>query len=182
MSNAFRLIHGGRQDTGAGADISPCGKYRYTLWRRWSEYGPLATFVMLNPSTADATVDDPTIRKCMGFAKRWGKSGIWVVNLFALRSTDPMGLLSVSEPFGPNNWDWLRAAAEHDEVVCAWGATGGAKVQNLIKWRIASVLPLLANASGNRGLFCLGKAKNGAPRHPLMLSYDTPLQAYEAFK
>jgi hypothetical protein len=96
-----------------------------------------------------------------------------VVNLFALRSTDPMGLLAASDPFGPENLSWLRAAAEHDEVTCAWGATGGAKVQNLIRWRIASVVPIMKTADGNRGLFCLGRAKNGAPRHPLMLAYGT---------
>jgi len=73
--------------------ISPCSQYRYWLLRRWSNR-PLATFVMLNPSTADANSDDATIRKCMGFADAWGLGGIWVVNLFALRSTNPYGLVS----------------------------------------------------------------------------------------
>lgn len=84
------------------ASISECGLYRYLLGRAWGD-GPLLPFIMLNPSTADADIDDPTIRRCMGFAKREGTSGVSVANLFALRSKDPSALLTVSGRVGPGN-------------------------------------------------------------------------------
>lgn len=171
--------------------ISPCKRYRYWLLRRWGNY-PLATFVMLNPSTADANSDDPTIRKCMGFADSWGMGGIWVVNLFALRSTNPYGLVSdevgrrhaldggvLTRAVGPDNDGWLRAACEHDSPVLAWGATGGSHVARLVDARLRRAFPMMAHAEGVQELRCLGRAKNGHPRHPLMLAYSTPLERFE---
>jgi hypothetical protein len=175
-----------------GAVISDCGRYRYALWRKWSNDGPVATFVMLNPSVADARVDDPTIRKCVGFARRWGRSGIWVVNLFALRSTNPYGLVSaengsryaidaalMARAVGPDNDDWLRAACEYESPVLAWGATGGAHVGKLIDARLRRALPMMGTAEGIGELTCLGRSKSGHPRHPLMLAYSTPLERFE---
>jgi hypothetical protein len=134
---------------------------------------------MLNPSTADAHADDPTIRKCMGFARRWGMSGIWVVNLFALRSTDPAGLLDAPDPIGPENNDWVRAAIEYDRPVFAWGATGGARVAKLVASRTVRILEIAREAEGADEPMCLGRTKNGHPRHPLMLAYSTPLDRFE---
>jgi len=112
-----------------GAVISDCGTYRYALARYWGP-GPELAFVMLNPSTADASVDDPTIRRCMGFARRENLGGIVVANLFALRATDPSALkASHVFAFGAGNYDALTnvaldAAESHLPVVCAWGAGG----------------------------------------------------------
>ena len=112
------------------------GRYRYQLWRRWGT-GHLCVWVMLNPSTADATTDDATIRKCMGFAKRWGFAGIEVVNLYALRSTDPRAMLGNAARIGEHNRvgsvsrgrgrgdineHFIRTAVETNEnAMCAWG-------------------------------------------------------------
>ena len=93
-----------QQLTEAGALLSSCGTYRYRLWRYWhTEREPLI-FIMLNPSTADAMQDDPTIRKCIGFAKRLGFGGIEVVNLFAYRATDPRDLRANGYQVGPDDF------------------------------------------------------------------------------
>src|SRR5579859_5937119 len=97
----------------AGATFSACRTYRYRLWRSWEPRGSRCVFVGLNPSTADESTDDATIRKCVGFAKRWGFGAIEVVNLFAyagVRSTDPRSLLGVSDPVGPDNDGTMDAA------------------------------------------------------------------------
>lgn len=116
------------------ATISPDGQYRYDLGRRWGE-GPLLAFVMLNPSTADAEVDDPTIRRCVGFAKREGCGGIIVRNLFAFRTPSPKALKAAAKGgvdiVGHGNWGWLQPLRQksdgHDPikmVVSAWGVPG----------------------------------------------------------
>jgi len=157
------------------AIISECGAYRYLL-RRAAQAGPdislpvcgTALFVMLNPSTADATVDDPTIRRCKSFAYRWGCNGIAVVNLYALRSPKPCVLWGHSDPVGPDNDMWLRTAArEHETVVFAWGA-------NAKKERVKEVYEIF-NGTRNRRIVCLGKTKDGSPRHPLYVRADQPL-------
>lgn len=151
------------------AVISSCREYRYSLRRPALSVGasrPPAVFCMLNPSTADATVDDPTIRRCRGFAERWGCNGIVVVNLYALRSTSPRALWSHADPVGPINDHYIRAAVRDSEgVVCAWGA-------NAKPERVAAVVELLR---GVGGLYCLGTTKDGAPRHPLYVPGDTRL-------
>lgn len=113
---------------------------------------------MLNPSTADGSVDDPTIRRCISFAKVWGFEALRVVNLFALRSTNPQALLTASDPVGPDNQVYLdKAFAECSLVVAAWGAHAAAKrrgdalIRQFPECRV------------------LGKTKSGAPRHPLYL-------------
>ena len=101
----------GLADPAAGAAVlSPCGAYRYLLTRRFGPGKKLATFVMLNPSTADAERDDATIRKCVGFARSWGCAGLQVVNLFAFRATDPTDLRMADDPVGPENDVWLGRA------------------------------------------------------------------------
>lgn len=157
-------------DTVAAKDawISDCGQYRYTLTRRW-DHGPMAWWVMLNPSTADAMLDDPTIRRCASFSRREGAGAMTVVNLYALRATDPADLARHREPRGEGNLDLLVGvsykAREGELVVVAWGAH-----------------PMAEKGSGNvnkmfaaAGAKCLGRTKAGHPRHPLYVKGDQPL-------
>jgi len=95
------------QFIGNGAELSPCGQYRYVLWRDTGTGEGSVVFIMLNPSTADATTDDPTIRRCLGFARHWGYRTLVVVNLFALRATNPRMLLTHTQRIGRLNDDWL---------------------------------------------------------------------------
>lgn len=151
------------------ASISPCGRYRYGLTRQWSDL-PLMGFIMLNPSTANADVDDPTIRRCMGFARREGCGGISVVNLFPLRATKPEDLWATRyhKRFGPRSDEELRRHVRMvaGPLVAAWGADGdrlGGDAVEAIRKRYGSQL------------LCLGVTSKGAPRHPLYLRNDAPL-------
>lgn len=153
-----------------GAELSPCGRYRYRLWRRWGEGAPLV-WCMLNPSTADALEDDPTIRRCMGFARRDGHGGIEVANLFALRATDPSALAAADDPVGPlNNAILLGTARAAGTVVAAWGAHAAARERQHVA--LAYFV-----AVGARVL-CLGATRGGEPRHPLYVRGDQPLVEY----
>ncbi len=151
------------------ADISPDGRYRYWLTRIWDLDRPRACWIALNPSTADASVDDPTIRRCMGFSRRWGAGGIYVVNLFALRATDPRELRLPGDPVGPDNDAYLKDAARAGFLcfVAAWGASAIAAA------RVEPVLAIFREHG--RLLQCLGQTKDGAPRHPLYVRADTAL-------
>lgn len=156
------------------AELSADGVYRYDLTRRWGSSG-LLTFVMLNPSTADADVDDPTIRRCMGFARRDGFGGIRVVNLYALRTTRPVHLWEHADPVGPENdltiSDALDRAAFADmPVVCAWGA-------NARPDRVAWFRELAAEDQPV-DLVALRVTKAGAPGHPLYLPASAPLKPW----
>ena len=156
----------------AGADLSDDGLYRYRLWRKWAP-GARMVFCMLNPSTADAHQDDPTIRRCIGFAKEHGCGALDVVNLFALRSTDPAALFDHPDPIGPANDDAIAAAAKGAAVVVvAWGAEGG------LRHRDQEVLDLL-DRFAEAPPVCLGRTKAGFPRHPLYVAKATPLSDYE---
>lgn len=153
------------------AEISPCGVYRYSLSRPGDPPMPRGTppavFLMLNPSTADAELDDPTIRRCRGFAQRWGKAGIVVVNLYALRATDPRALQSHPDPVGPANGLRLSSIAMcYKDVVCAWG-------KHADPARARDVANMMLD-NGVR-LWCLGTNKDGSPKHPLYLSGATEL-------
>lgn len=153
------------------AIISPCGKYRYRLQRQWSG-GALLPFVMLNPSTADADIDDPTIRRCMGFARREGAAGIEVVNLFAFRATKPSIMLAAEDPVGPENeramYELALAAKCGDvPIICAWGANAGDAGPRAIEYLKGQ----------GATLRCLGKTAGGHPRHPLYVKADQPLEA-----
>jgi hypothetical protein len=164
----------------AYADISECGTWRYTLGRpcgRASTASQIAVWVMLNPSTADAAANDPTIRKCVGFAERWGCASIHVVNLFALRATDPKRLGTHADPVGPWNDNELSVACW-----CArWGggpliAAWGAHRHPLLEQRVRLVRELAARHCVQ--LQCLGRSRDGSPRHPLMLPYATSLESW----
>ncbi len=147
------------------AVISECGRYRYLLTREWQE--PLLlphracrlAFIMLNPSTADGTVDDPTIRRCMGFAKREGYYGIEIVNLYALRSTDPTEVaLSQDSAIGTENDHYIsKISLSCGDVVAAWGAWIFARE------RARQVAEMLRGVT----IKCLGVNKDGSPKHPL---------------
>src|SRR5689334_10494992 len=104
------------------AMLSPDSNYRYSLRRTWREGSRIVCFIMLNPSTADADLDDPTIRRCIGFAKSWNYDALEVVNLFAWRATKPSVLASIDDPEGlENDGSILKAAARAEMIVCAWG-------------------------------------------------------------
>lgn len=143
-----------------GAYISQCTRYRYSLWRDLPPGDGTVCFIMLNPSTATAWEDDPTIRRCIGFARRWGYARLMVVNLFAYRSTDPAALKTAWEPVGPENDEQIvEAVSSADLTVCAWGQHGR------LFGREAKVRELLAGYE----LTALRRAKNGSPCHPLYL-------------
>lgn len=148
--------------TSQGATFSePDRVYRYLLWREWDPARPRVLFVMLNPSTADETVLDPTLRRCLGFAQRWGFGSFTIANLFALRSTDPKRLREVEDPVGPLNDGYLSAAAmTAGRVVAAWGAHGG------LYHRADAVTRMLRPCVD---LMALRLTSAGDPGHPLYL-------------
>lgn len=132
-------------------------------------------WLMLNPSTADGTADDPTIRKCIGFASRAGYGGIEVVNLFAFRSTDPDALLPLpeAERVGGSASDRviLDVAMRCTAIVCGWGA-----IKKPLRTRAADVVDALRHR--RLYLHCLGATKEGQPRHPLFVPYSTPFEMF----
>jgi hypothetical protein len=156
-----------RGSRAAGAVFSDCEKYRYSLWRCWSERADarFVNFLMLNPSTATEEVLDPTIKRCVQFSKDWGYEGIIVTNLFALRSTDPKQLYKVADPTGPeNDAVILEVAGRSALAICAWSQH--AKYRN----RGANVRSALLSAGIKLHYLRMG-AKNN-PHHPLYLPGD----------
>lgn len=152
------------------AEISECGKYRYNLTREWDDALPRMLFIMLNPSTADAEIDDPTITRCINRARSSGFGSVEVVNLFAYRATDPRELKKTDSPTGVENNQFIcLAIARAHTVVCAWGTHGK------LHGRDAYVKHLCRAAERLR---CLGKTKDGHPKHPLYIPSDKTLEAY----
>ena len=145
----------------SGAAFSKCRRWRYLLWRRWGE-GPVANFLMLNPSTADELTLDPSCTRARNYARRWGFGSVLVTNLFGWRATDPAEMKAARDPVGRgNDAAILRAAREADLVVCAWGNHGahagrGAEVERLLR-------------SSRVKLFSLRRNAGGQPAHPLYL-------------
>lgn len=155
----------------SGAIISPCSRYRYWLHRRWVGGAGFMRFIMLNPSTADASIDDPTIRRCIGFANDLGFAGIIVVNLHAYRASTPIALQGKKDPDGPENREWLQRAFSvtgDNHVVAAWGTNVHPRNRATRLW-IKSIV---------RPIYCLGVTKGGHPRHPLYIPNGTELQRY----
>lgn len=149
------------------AVFSDCGRYRYWLTRELADEGVKVAFVMLNPSTADAERLDPTVRRCVAYAQDWGASSLTVVNIFALRSTDPRALYHHPDPVGPENEGYIRRAArEADFVICAWGTHGALHHQgeHTLQWITAAGAQPRA----------LAVTKDGHPAHPLYLRADLP--------
>lgn len=156
----------------SGAEFSePDRIYRYKLWRRWSE-GPLLMVVGLNPSTADETQDDPTVRRCIGYAKAWGYAGLMMTNAFAFRATNPKVMLFFPEPILA--WSQNLAIIERESrlviresgaVLAAWGNHGSHRIQSrCLRQRL--------HLCGG-GVACLGLTKSGEPKHPLYLAANT---------
>lgn len=143
------------------AELSECGQYRYFLKRTWNNNDKIMTYIMLNPSTADASKDDPTIHKCVKFAIREGCGSICVINLFALRSSKPEVLYTHNDPIGPENDYWIDKIAKQSEIIiAAWG-----NHSNLFNRNIEVVNRL--KLYGITNLCCLGLNKTGTPKHPL---------------
>ena len=142
----------------SAATLSLCRRYRYNLWRGWGESESYVMFVGLNPSTADETADDPTIRRCVAYSKSWGYSRLCMTNLFAYRATQPADMMAAADPVGPANNVWLRELAKGAAVVvAAWGVHG------TFRGRHSAVRDLLP------GLHYLQLTKDGHPGHPLYL-------------
>lgn len=157
----FVVQHGGNLLERATAVFDPTHQYRYLLTRRWSDAAPL-TMCMVNPSTADAFAVDPTVARCVRLARREGRGGLVIVNLFSLRATDPIG---------PATDAFLRASlGQAGEAVAAWGVHGE------LHGRAAAVVAELVEHGIT--LRCLGTTKHGQPRHPLYVKASTPLVAY----
>lgn len=157
-------------DGDGGATLSYLKAHRYLLWRRWDE-GPWVCWIMLNPSTADADINDPTIRRCINFSKAWGYAGMEVVNLFALRATDPAIMKADANPIGQgNDQHILDSASGAAVVVCAWGRHGAHL------GRAKNVLAMLAE--NDVDVTCLATNQDGSPRHPLYLRKDLVPVAY----
>lgn len=155
-----------------GAWFSDDKRHRLLLWRSWNQQ-PRVLFGMLNPSTAGATEDDATIKRCIAFARAWGFGGFWVVNLYSLVATQPAALWS-TDPEDRNDPDAdstiAGALARSEMVVAAWGVLPLTAVE-----RAESVTDVLSHG---RSVFCLGQSRGGFPRHPLYLSGDTTRELY----
>lgn len=159
--------------------FSQCRRYRYTLWREFGgeliwdgvnkQKDGFVQFIGLNPSTADETLDDPTIRRCIGFAKAWGYGAMCMTNLFAFRATDPKDMKAQTDPIGPDNNDWLcRIGDEAETIVAAWG-THGSHLGRDEKFR------QIWGNNVTRKLHCLKKTVGGHPSHPLYLPKTSKL-------
>ena len=138
--------------------LSPCGRYRYTLWRRWEASGGVLMVIGLNPSSADAVRDDPTLRRCLSYAYDWGFGALCLTNLFALRATQPAAIKAAADPVGPDNDRHLQEVAQGADLkLAAWGVRGQQR------GRAAAVTAMLP------GLHCLRLSRDGHPMHPLYL-------------
>lgn len=145
-------------DDVSGAVFSDCKTWRYGLWRIWNSSLPMMAFCGLNPSTADEKKDDPTVRRCVNFAKDWGYGGLYMLNAYGYRATDPADMKRATDPVGPDNNYWLtHFAGRSGLVIAAWGVHCSIE-------RESEVYKLL-----NQNVYCLGITKAGHPRHPLYL-------------
>ncbi|WP_299078010.1 DUF1643 domain-containing protein [uncultured Paraglaciecola sp.] len=148
------------------AVISDCGCYRYKLERRWSADKRAVCFIGLNPSTADANLDDPTIRRCVNYAKSWGYGKLIMVNLFAFRATRPKDMMDALDPVGSGNDAWIDAAvAEADITIAAWGKHGS------FRDRAKGMID-------RHGPQYLKLNKDGSPAHPLYLKKELQPQVW----
>ena len=152
----------------SGAVFDTARQYRYMLWRQWNETDQMVAFVMLNPSTADAIVSDPTLRRCIGYATQWGFGGVYIVNLFAYRATDPERLSTADDPVGADNNHYIlntTAAAAVTVAACGNGGT--------LHGRDQAVIELIQCP-----LYAIGETKPGNPWHPLRKPADASLERW----
>jgi len=155
----------------SNAIFSPSRKYRYTLFRRWSEGSRIAAFIGLNPSTADETKNDPTVTRCVNYAKRWEYDGVWMLNAFAFRSTNPKLLYVEEDPIGPENDFWIDLITKDKNtkiVLCCWGTHG-----NHLN-RGKEIFKRLPKDKAT----CLNTTKDGHPGHPLYLKSSLQPQSF----
>lgn len=153
-------------DIRGNAVFSECGNYRYALSRVWDTSLPAVMFIGLNPSTADATVNDPTVRRCIGFAHSWGYGTIYMMNLFAFRATNPKVMQAAERPIGPDTDVWLKRVWDRSKMhIAAWGANGGYLARDVFVPKKLDPHEIM--------LYCLGTTKGGMPRHPLYIKADT---------
>ena len=143
----------------AGADIRGRRRqYRYALWRIWDDRRPAVMFIGLNPSTADAQVEDPTLVRCVAFARHWGYGGVYTTNLFAWRATDPGEMKKARSPVGRDNDGVIcELAGKVEKVIAAWGNDG------VWMGRADAVRALIPE------LYYLRLNRSGQPAHPLYL-------------
>ncbi|WP_439882182.1 DUF1643 domain-containing protein [Pontibacter sp. MBLB2868] len=150
------------------AVISKDERYRYVLWRIWDSELKHVTFIGLNPSYADGRTDDPTIKKLIKLTKSWGYGGFYIVNLFALRATDPNTLYHSPNPTGNDNDEYIKKYSETaTKIILMWGNHG------VLKNRDKEVLGLIHSP------YCIGYNKNGTPKHPLYLKSNSPLLDFQ---
>lgn len=143
------------------AYFSVCRTYRYALLRIWDEAKPYALFIGLNPSTADETDDDPTIRRCLNYAQLWNYGGLFMANLFAFRATEPTDMKTANDPVGPENDKWLiKLSKNNGIIIAAWG-NHGCHIERDIQ-----VQKLIPNMK------CLKVNTSGQPVHPLYQKSD----------
>ena len=171
-----------RKHDNGGAIFSDCERYRYLLWRQWDFLDPepvYMAFIGLNPSTADESKNDPTIRRCIGFAKREGYAGLYMLNLFAYRATQPSVMMAAEDPIGPDN---DRVIADYVEVagkaVACWGGDGGFDYRDLAVSRLLRSSRHAKTRTIGEVLWCLGTTAGGYPRHPLYVRGNAPLVRY----
>lgn len=164
------------QDKTNGAVFDRSKRYRYTLWRWWRPMSSvpvpsrMVAFIGLNPSTADATNNDPTVTRCVNFARHWDYDGMVMLNLFAYRATDPKVMKAQQKPIGASNNQAIRDVSQRAGlVVCCWGTHGEYRDRG---FEVADMLV-------NLRLHHLGLTKGGQPKHPLYLKSDTPLTHWE---
>lgn len=166
----------GDSPVAGSASFDASGIYRYRLTRRWDPARPSMAWIMLNPSTANARSDDPTIRRVIGFSRTWGFGMVEVVNLFALRASDPRQLTTSPAPVGPGNDRALvTAASSSAAIVVAWGDHGAMVNRMTGVRRCEEVLDLVGSS---RSLLTLGVTSRGQPRHPLYMPKDAQAEAY----
>ncbi len=159
-----------------GAHLSDCGTYRYRLWREWDKSRPTLVFLMLNPSTADHRVDDPTVTRCFARAVANNFGRLEVANLFPLRATNPDELLTHTDPLGPRNaanGAILDMVDRASMVICAWGS------HKAVSTRAPDVLHLLRITRMYGKLFHLGLNLDGSPKHPLYMAVSTRPSPFE---
>lgn len=166
MAKTYRSKHR-KPEWQCGAEFSGDGKYRYRLWRIWNPVRRKAVFIGLNPSTAGALEDDQTVARCIDFALQWGMGGMYMLNAYALCSTDPMALSGPDDPIGPRNNQVLREFhASSAIVVACWGANCRLRRQN-------EILKLVGP------LYHLGLTTSGFPRHPSRIARNTELVRWQ---
>lgn len=166
--------HNAGDDHKSFALFSNDEKYRYILERVWNGAEKRILFIMLNPSTADAKKNDPTVKRCCDFAKMWGYGTIVVANLFAYRSTHPESLVTIDNPIGPENMEHIRKAMDSaDTIVAAWGNN---VLPNFHMHTVYAVNDYAKKIG--KDIMCLGITDSGQPSHPLYIKADTRLKIW----